>query len=476
MTAKSQRKRRRKGQLWVLLLLIVVAAGGGYYAYTYYLTPAEVEEEPALQTAKVRRGDIVITALGSGNLVPEHEVDVGFRSSGTLVELNVAVGDRVREGDVLARLDDAPARLQVTQAELNLAQAREKLAEARAAYTQTLEVAQANLRAAEADYEALLKQEEHTNDRLTTARINLEQARRALEEAQTAYDTAWDPGRDWELYIDRRATALENERESTRRALEKARDDLQIAIANYNLALLSVEDDSALQAAQAKVVAARQAVEDAQSGAAIRAAEWAVKQAELALESAQLSLENTVLRAPCDGTVVAVTAAVGEAVGTAPVVTLADLEKPRVRFYLEESDLDKVATGNRVTVIFDAYPDREFTGHVVQIAPVLSTVDGTPAVQAWAVLDEVEDDVLLPAGLTADVEVVAGEAYKTLLIPVQALRELAPGKYAVFVLSESGQLELRPVEVGLRDFANAQILSGLELGEVVSTGTVETGE
>ena len=141
---------------------------------------------------------------------------------------------------------------------------------------------------------------------------------------------------------------------------------------------------------------------------------------------------------------------------------------------MEESDLDKVAVGNKVSVVFDALPDQEFPGSVVRVDPVLVTVDGTFAAQAWATLDVPDDQAALPAGLTAEVKVVAGEAYKTLLVPVQALRELAPGQFAVFVVDESGALKIRPVEVGLRDFANAQILSGLEQGEVISTGTVET--
>ena len=106
--------------------------------------------------------------------------------------------------------------------------------------------------------------------------------------------------------------------------------------------------------------------------------------------------------------------------------------------------------------------------------PALVTVDGTPAVQAWASIDLTEHPVKLLSGLTAEVEITAGEAKGALLVPVQALRELAPGSYAVFVVQADGQLELRPVTVGLRDFANAQILSGVAKGDVVSTGTVET--
>jgi len=130
--------------------------------------------------------------------------------------------------------------------------------------------------------------------------------------------------------------------------------------------------------------------------------------------------------------------------------------------------------GNPVTALFDALPDQPIPGRVTRIDPALVTVNGTPAIQGWAVLDMPELSSPLPIGLTVEVEIVAGKAIKTLLVPVQALRELSAGQYAVFVVNDAGELKLRPVEVGLRDYANAQILSGLEQGEVVSTGTVET--
>jgi multidrug efflux pump subunit AcrA (membrane-fusion protein) len=94
-------------------------------------------------------------------------------------------------------------------------------------------------------------------------------------------------------------------------------------------------------------------------------------------------------------------------------------------------------------------------------------------VQAVAALEGVtlQD---LPAGLNASVDVIGGKAENALLVPVEALKELGPGQYAVFVVGADGELEMRPVEVGLMDYANAEITSGLEMGEEVSTGIVET--
>jgi HlyD family secretion protein len=191
------------------------------------------------------------------------------------------------------------------------------------------------------------------------------------------------------------------------------------------------------------------------------------------LEQARLAVEATRLSAPFDGTVIGLDGIIGQTVGTSKFMTIATTEKLIVRFYLDETDIDKVAVGNRVSFTFDAYPDQPVDGEVVVVEPTLQTIDGTPAIVAWASLPK-DTDITLMSGMTVEAEVIAGEALGALIVPVQALRELAPGSYAVFLVGDNDQLTMTPVTVGLRDFANAEILSGLKAGDVVSTGTVET--
>ena len=191
------------------------------------------------------------------------------------------------------------------------------------------------------------------------------------------------------------------------------------------------------------------------------------------LEQARLLVESTRLTAPFDGKITSLIAVAGQTVGTTPIMTIATTEKLLVRFYLDETDLDKVTVGNRVTFMFDAYQNQPVDGEVVIVEPTLQVVDGTPVIVVWASLPA-ETELSLMSGMTVDAEVIAGEVAATLIVPVQALRELAPGSYAVFIVDANGQLTMTPVTVGLRDFANAEILSGVKVGDMVSTGTVET--
>jgi multidrug efflux pump subunit AcrA (membrane-fusion protein) len=79
----------------------------------------------------------------------------------------------------------------------------------------------------------------------------------------------------------------------------------------------------------------------------------------------------------------------------------------------------------------------------------------------------------LPVGSNASVDVIGGRTENAVLVPVEAVREIGPGEYAVFVM-EDGEPKLRIVTVGLMDYTSAEIASGLEEGEVVTTGVVET--
>ena len=200
-----------------------------------------------------------------------------------------------------------------------------------------------------------------------------------------------------------------------------------------------------------------------------------LQQAQLNVAAAEAALSEASLLAPVDGTVLAINADVGENAGTAVLITLADLERPLVEIYIDESDLDKVGLSFEVDVTFDALPDDTFTGTITQVDPQLSVVNGVTAIRALVQLnaDSFSKPQTLPIGLNATVEVIGGRATNALLVPVEALREISPGEYALFVM-ENDEPKLTFVEVGLMDFTFAEIKSGVQAGDIVTTGVIET--
>ena len=168
-------------------------------------------------------------------------------------------------------------------------------------------------------------------------------------------------------------------------------------------------------------------------------------------------------------------ASVGEKVGTSAVVTIADLSLPVLEVYLDEVDLDMVGVGYEIEVIFDALPDDVFIGHVTEVDPSLQSVSNSQVIQVQAQLnpESFAKPQNLLVGMNAAVDVIGGRTEGAVLVPVESLREISPGEYAIFVM-EADEPKLRIVTVGIMDFTSAEITSGLEAGEIVTTGIVET--
>ncbi len=418
---KTKRFSRKTIFITLVTVLVIIAA----VIFFARPTTSDAAEVPALQTAKVRVADLVVTASGAGTIVPSAQIDLGFRTSGVLTELNVAVGDAVKTSQILARLEE-------------------------------------NIQA-EADFSALFSAQG-----IAEAELALVTAQEALvlAENHVMYLTGLDAWY-WEQKLESPDTT-------------QAEKDLAQTNMDYFLGLIYI-DESDMALARAELESARVALQDTQAALdivkagpnALSAPIVALGTQMAKLEQARLIVESTRLVAPFDGKLTALDVFDGQTVGTSPIMTIATTEKLLVHFYLDETDLDKVAVGNRVTFMFDAYPDQPIDGEVVIVEPSLQVVDGTPVIVVWASLPS-ETGLNLMSGMTVDAEVIAGESLKTLIVPVQALRELAPGSFAVFLVDANGQLKMTPVTVGLRDFANAEILSGVKVGDLVSTGTVET--
>jgi multidrug efflux pump subunit AcrA (membrane-fusion protein) len=119
----------RKPLFWILIIVVLAAAGGGYYYYRQTTSTAQAASATPLQTTTVKRGNLVISASGTGSVISENETQLGFENSGVLALLNVAVGDEVKKGDVLAVSEpsdsDATIQSKLTSAKLSVLQAQQ---------------------------------------------------------------------------------------------------------------------------------------------------------------------------------------------------------------------------------------------------------------------------------------------------------------------------------------------------------------
>lgn len=460
---------------WIVLVIALLVFATGFYGYQAVAADAETAaDEPAMQTAKVRTGDLILYANGSGLVLPAAEASFGFRSGGQVVALYIETGDTVMAGDLLAELDNTAEQVKLRQAERSLAELTSPLAIATA--EQELALAENAL----IDVRSTLIYE--ISPAVYNAEVKVSELITALANAQTSSsDSATIEDLQSQL-----ATAEKN-LASARYAYSAyyVPDTFTVAATRSEPAYLAAPSEADIYEARANYLTAEQRLVEAQyymaalKGEELPADAWGtnlakLEDAQLALLTAQAALDATRLYAPISGTILNIDANFGDTVGTSPMMTLATTDDLLIKLYMDETDVDKALVGNKTIITFDAFPDVVLNGEIVSVEKALQTVDGSPVIVS--LIDFDASDLPILSGMSVDVEIVGGEALGALLIPIQALREVAPGSYAVFVVGADNSLTLTPVKVGLRDFANAEILSGLEAGDIVSTGIVETKE
>lgn len=472
-----------KRYFWLIGLIVALGVGAFFYLQgnAQNVEPEEVEE--SVKTSKVRKGDIVISASGVGVVVSAQEIQVGFSTSGIIQEIYVKAGDVVETGDVLAKLDDDPQLL------LDLETQKIAVLTEQDAYDDLLNNLDSDLASVTIDYlQAKSELEDLQSDRAS------QNYRRCDDDYSIQYEVDYLAALDTltnlqdkynQSYISRDPSDLgKMELEAD---IAGAQSKVDIAYTNWQYCLsYPTQDEKDLVDAKIKIkenqiLILENEIKKLEAGidpdeVALQAAK--LEQAKAKLAVAEENLNGLVITAPMDGTIMNVNAVIGQFVSNnTNIVRIADLSSIIIEVFLDETDLDKMVVGYEVEVIFDAFDDELFKGTVISISPELSKENNVSYVEGLVALDvsSFGKPFTLPLGLNASVDIIGGRSENTILIPVEALRPLGDGSYAVFVL-ENGEPKLRMVEVGLTDFTTAEILSGLKVGEEVTTGIVEIAE
>ncbi|RPI93635.1 MAG: efflux RND transporter periplasmic adaptor subunit [Chloroflexi bacterium] len=484
-----------------IVILLAGLIGAGYFVYSRVASQnlTSTADENPLQTAQATVGDLVLFADGTGTIVPATEANLSFGTSGQVREITVQIGDQVEAGQLLAGLDDAEVQVRLAEAQeaMNrltsaaaLATAKQTLAEAQSDFDLAKEalaylispevlyweekVAEREQILAEAQAAVQTDTSEAAKQKVTKAETSLEYAQAELRYFQTVYD---------ETYVIATFTQYQTRRGrgGTRTEVIKIEDEetgeisnlvypptegeIGMARADYELAKAS----SAEAQTYLDVLNSAEIPEGATGANLVTYIET-----KHALETAEYNLNATRLSAPISGTVTALDINVGDFAGETSVLTISDFDQPySLDAYLDAEDWGQVRVGYEAEVSFDIIPGQTFTGTVTAVDPALDTSSFNSAlVHITARLNETIP-YELPAGSSAAVDVIGGRAEGAVLVPVEALHKIDEDKYTLFVM-ENGKLRLRVVEVGLQDLTKAEITSGLDAGDVVTTGVVET--
>ena len=168
---------------WVAALVIL--AGLGWYGYQ----KMQPKNEATFITEEVKRGKIAQTVSATGEIAATNLVDVGAQVSGQIKKMHVKIGDVVKEGDLIAEIDNVTqvnevntrkAQLQTYQAQLESAQVALKIAQRKYSRYKSL-----------ASADAVSKEEfEATEDSLATNRAKIKELQSSIRQTQIAINTA----------------------------------------------------------------------------------------------------------------------------------------------------------------------------------------------------------------------------------------------------------------------------------------------
>ena len=405
----------------IALVVVLGAVALAYRAFSSAVPEVEVARASA-ETSPDAAGATVLSA--TGYIVAHHTINVNSKVTGRLEWIGVEKGDKVKEGQVLVRLENQ---------------------EFQAAYEQA--------RGAVENARAYLEELEHGSrpEEIQQAEHNLDEARATLANDKLTLD---------------RTKELAANGVVSRQQLDDATAKFEADQQRAN----SLQQGFAL----AKIGPRPEEIARAQG---------AMAQAQGQLDFAKAQLDATVIRAPVTGTILDRTAEKGELITAqfasaaaggpqGSVVSLADLNDLQVELDIAQADFARLSPTQKAVVTTDTYPDKEYNGQIAQISPEANRQKATVQVKVQVLDPGKYPDIQLRPEMNATVRFLANQQPKDakgpagVFVPSAALRD-RDGKKVVFIAYD-GKVVAREVHVtGQR--SDGALVDGLVGGENVVT-------
>ena len=190
-----------------------------------------------------------------------------------------------------------------------------------------------------------------------------------------------------------------------------------------------------------------------------------LKEAQSALELTRRKIAETIIRAPMAGVLYSLPIRLGTYLNQGDLVaSIGRLDRMRVRVYVDEPELGRVAVGLPVTISWSALPGKQWRGTVEQMPAQVAPL-GTRQVGEVLCTIENPDEELKP-GTNVDAEIRSSTVEGALTIPKEALRRESTGT-GVFIL-QGETVAWRNVKTGISSVTRVQITEGLSEGDAVA--------
>ncbi|HLO52033.1 MAG TPA: efflux RND transporter periplasmic adaptor subunit [Kamptonema sp.] len=512
------KKPTRKNNRWAIALL---AAGLLAVPTTIYIVNSQAKPKAEIiqsLTVPVEAQNVTVRITASGTVQPVQRVNLSPKTSGRIAELYVEQGDRVQQGQVIARMESQDIEAQLMQAQARLASAIAKLDKLQVG-TRPEEITQAQARLEQIEANLAQLRSGSRSEEVASAEASLNEAQARLANAQsgsllseiaqakaqieaskaTAQLTAQRLERNrnlvqegaisqdqFEVYQkeDRAARANVQEAERRLQQLQENRrsqiQQLQAAVEQQRQALNQKQNGTRpeeITRAEAEVTEARSKLAQLVNGS--RPEEIASAKADVAEVNAQVryyqvQLGDTKIRAPFAGiitqryaiqgafvTPTTSASATDSATSTSVVALARDLE---VLAKVPEADIGQIKPGQTVEILADSYPDKVFTGRVKLIAPEAVKERDVTLFQVRVAIDNGKD--LLQSGMNVDLKFVGEKLNNALVVPTVAI-VTNQGKTGVLIPDEKSKPKFQPVTIGSTIGNKIQILEGVKAGDRV---------
>ena len=352
-------------------------------------------------TAFVEEMGIVKTQVGAS-------VNVGTRASGTLLKLPYKVGDYVKEGDLLALIDDRDL--------------------------------QANLESAKATLNRLQTEREMIDK---TYPLQIRQMESRVEATKSTYEYT---SKNYE----REKTLLKKDF-TTEESVDRAKRERDVALADYEMSKAELE---------------RIKAEFKERRAAAYAS---IKAQEEQINALEIAISFTKIYAPISGYVAQVIKQEGETVvaqlNAENLITLIDPTKLEVQLLIDETDITDVKEGSTVNYYVGALPNRWFESTIKTIWP--QPISAGNIVYYIAIVPvPVADASVVRPNMTVHARIVTNIKPNALIIPIEALK-FVDGKTVVYKVIKEKLVETE-VKTGLKGNKEIEILEGLQEGDKVA--------
>jgi multidrug efflux pump subunit AcrA (membrane-fusion protein) len=366
----------------------------------------------------------------SGNLSAGQLVQLTWGTGGLIENVNVKVGDKVKEGAILASLKADSVTTDMITAQATLATAQRDLEDLQDASVSQAEAQQNVLNAREALETAQNNLDGLAYPRASDALIKNTQAK--IWDAQRTLTWAYKQYKEVQHNPDG-----DPQKTAMQLAMTNAQLSLNQLVATYNwytMKATQADYDSAkaaLELARANFEAAKRKRDIVKNGAD----PLALAAAKAKVAAAQSQVNGILTIAPFDGEILAVQAVAGNAVAKGDnSVAMVDRNTLKIDTQIDESSISSVAIGNKVEITMDSLPGVVLNGKVTLINPIGSTVSGLVKYTVSIAVEPTSKPLLF--GATANIVIITGEPHSSLAVPVNAVNNDSRGEYVLVIKAD----------------------------------------